>query len=299
MTPHQPPKYFGVRPDLLQHRDCSRSIRWLSYQFTDRLAIGGGPVITTGAANFAPRSSPEHRVRWACQRFPAATNSHPFWGAGFQLGLLYEVNDDWNVGFSYKSPVWQQRWEYNAATRGSVGASRSASGFAAGDLLVGRRVQGNAEKALIDVDLRYIDYANAQLFGQSPSSGGLGWRSVFAVATGMQYALTERLTLRGGYLFNTNPIPAPVTLFNVQAPAITQHTLSMGASFAVTENITASFAWVHAFDNSIQGPILQVPGSSVKLTAQIDSIVMGMNMTFGGPKKVATPEPVPYAVTRL
>ena len=115
-------------------------------------------------------------------------------------------------------------------------------------------------KALIDVDLRYIDYANTELFGQSVASGGLGWRGVFAVATGVQYALTDRLTLRGGYLFNTNPIPAPVTLFNVQAPAITQHTLSMGASYALTENITVSFAWVHAFDNSIQGPILQVPG---------------------------------------
>ena len=120
----------------------------------------------------------------------------------------------------------------------------------------------------------------------------------------MQYALTERLTLRGGYLFNTNPIPAPVTLFNVQAPAITQNTLSMGASYAMTENIMASFAWVHGFDNSIQGSILQVPGTSVKLTSQVDQIFMGVNMTFGGRRRSPFPNqsrrsPCPWSSRRF
>ena len=77
-------------------------------------------------------------------------------------------------------------------------------------------------------------------------------------------------------------------------PSSREHTLSLGASYAITENITASFAWMHGFDNSIQGPILQVPGTSVKLTSQVDQILMGVNMTFGGRKKVAVPEPVPY-----
>jgi hypothetical protein len=76
------------------------------------------------------------------------------------------------------------------------------------------------ERALIDLDRRYLDYADAGLFGQSVRDGGLGWKSVFAVAPGNSYDLTDRLTLRGGYLYNTNPIPAPATLFNVQLPGI-------------------------------------------------------------------------------
>ena len=66
-------------------------------------------------------------------------------------------------------------------------------------------------KTLIDVDLRYIDYANTSLFGTKVIDGGLGWQSVFAVALGGQYQATDRITLRGGYLYNTNPI-RPVTL---------------------------------------------------------------------------------------
>ena len=40
-------------------------------------------------------------------------------------------------------------------------------------------------RTLIDVDFRYIDYANSELFGQKLADGGLGWRSVFAVAAGI------------------------------------------------------------------------------------------------------------------
>ncbi len=291
LTPHLPPKSFGFGP-IYSNIGLLSINPMLSYQVTDQLAIGGGPVITSGNVDFAPAFFAPSPGPLGLPTFTSATNSHPFWGAGFQLGMLYEVNEDWNLGFSYKSPVWQQRYEYNASFKDLSPRTISLQASLPAMYSWGVAYKG-LPGALIDVDLRYIDYANAELFGASVPIGGLGWRSVFAVATGVQYALTERLTLRGGYLFNTNPIPAPVTLFNVQAPAITQHTLSMGASFAVTENITLSMAWVHAFDNSIQGPILQIPGSSARLTTQVDSIVAGLNMSFGGRRKVTLPEPVP------
>src|SRR5262249_19375111 len=134
------------------------------------------------------------------------------------------------------------------------------------------------EGLLVDVDLRYFDYADAALFGQSIRDGGLGWRSVFAVATGAKYVLTDRVTLLGGYLFNTNPIPVEGTLFNVQLPGIIQHTLSIGASLKLTDDITFTAAWVHGFRNSIQGNIVQESGAFSKFDTQLDSIVMGMNV---------------------
>ena len=140
-------------------------------------------------------------------------------------------------------------------------------------------------KTLIALDLRYIDYADSELFGQKVVDGGLGWRSVFVVALGTQYQATDRLTLRAGYLYNTNPIPNPVTLFNAQAPGIITNTLTMGASYELTENVTASLAWMHGFRNSIQGPILQIPGSTVRLDAQLDTLWAGVNIKFGGHKR--------------
>ncbi|MFI5457071.1 MAG: OmpP1/FadL family transporter [Isosphaerales bacterium] len=285
LAPHRPPKYLGVGP-IYSNISLLGINPMASCQVTDQLAIGGGPVITSSTANFDPAFFASSSGPLGLPTFASATNSHPFWGGGFQLGLLYELNEDWNLGFSYKSPIWQQRWDYNASYPDKSARQIGIQAQIPAIYSWGVAYKG-LERALFDVDLRYIDYANAELFGQKVSDGGLGWRSVFAVALGAQYAVTDRLTLRAGYLFNTNPIPAPVTLFNMQAPAITEHTLSLGASYSVTENITCSFAWVHGFDNSIQGSILQIPGSSVRLTTQTDSILAGLNFKFGGPRKRA------------
>jgi long-subunit fatty acid transport protein len=125
------------------------------------------------------------------------------------------------------------------------------------------------------------DYANTSLFGTKVIDGGLGWRSVFAVALGTQYQATDRLTLRAGYLYNTNPIRDVATLFNVQAPGIITNTLTLGASYDVTEDITFSLVWMHGFRNSIEGPILQVTHSSVRLDARVDTLWAGVNIKFG------------------
>jgi hypothetical protein len=61
--------------------------------------------------------------------------------------------------------------------------------------------------------------------------------------------------------------------------------LTLGASYQLTENVTASLAWMHGFRNSIEGPILQIPGSSVRLDAQLDVLWFGVNVRFGGHKR--------------
>ncbi len=296
LAPRQPPKYFGVGP-IYANMSYLSITPMASYQFTDKLAIGGGPIITSGTANFNPAFFAPTPGALGLPTFPGATNSHPYWGGGFQIGLLYELNENWNLGFSYKSPIWQQKWNYNAAYNNKSPRQIGIQATLPAIYSWGIAYKG-IPKALIDLDLRYIDYADTLLFGQKLSEGGIGWKSVFAVALGGQYAVTDKLTLRAGYLFNTNPIPAPLTLFNVQAPGITEHTLSMGASYAMTENVTLSFAWMHGFDNSIQGSIIQIPGSSVRLTTQTDSIVAGLNVSFGHrPKKIpADLPPVDYQV---
>ncbi|HKI21673.1 MAG TPA: hypothetical protein VKA15_27525, partial [Isosphaeraceae bacterium] len=66
-----------------------------------------------------------------------------------------------------------------------------------------------------------------------------------------------------------------------------QQMLALGLSYKLTDDIVLSLAWTHQFRNSISGPILQIPGERIKLDAQLDSIVMGLNVQFGGPRKHA------------
>jgi len=284
LTPRMPPNYFGVGPIF-----ASLSILAIqpmaSLKLTDRLAVGGGPVITSGSMSFNPAFfAPGPKDALGLPTFPSATNSRPYWGGGFQVGLFYELSDNWNLGFSYKSPVWQEKWDFNGANP-DLSARRIGIQASLPEMFSWGVAYKGLPKTLIDVDLRYIDYANSELFGTKVVDGGLGWRSVFAVAIGGQYQATDRLTLRAGYLYNTNPIRNETTLFNVQAPGIITNTFTLGASYQMTENVTASLAWMHGFRNDIQGPIIQIPGSTVRLDAQVDTLWFGVNIKFGGSKK--------------
>jgi long-chain fatty acid transport protein len=284
LTPRQPPNYFGVGP-IFGNLSLLGVNPMASLKLTDRLAIGGGPIITAGTPSFNPAFfAPGPKDATGLPTFPAATNARPYWGGGFQVGLLYELNENWNFGFSYKSPVWQERWHFNSSFP-NLAPRRIGIQASLPEIFSWGVAYKGLPRTLIDVDLRYFDYPHSELFGPKVIDGGLGWRGVFAVALGAQYQATDRLTLRGGYLYNTNPIPNPVTLFNVQAPGIITNTLTLGASFQVTENVTASLAWMHGFRNAIQGPILQIPGSSVRLDAQVDTLWTGVNVKFGGPKR--------------
>jgi long-chain fatty acid transport protein len=284
VTPRQPPNYFGVGP-IFANVSMIAISPMASLQLTDELAVGIGPIITAGTDSFNPAFfAPGPKDATGLRTFPPGTDGRPFWGGGFQVGLFYQLNENWNLGFSYKSPVWQERWHYNSSYP-NLAPRRIGLQADLPEIFSWGIAYKGLPSTLIDVDLRYFDYANTELFGQKITDGGLAWRSVFAVALGAQYQATDRLTLRAGYLFNTNPIPAPVTLFNVQAPGIVEHTLSLGASYQLTQDITASLAWMHGFRNAIQGPILQLPGSSVRLDAQSDLLWAGFNVKFGGSRR--------------
>ena len=288
LTPRQPPNYFGVGP-IAASTSFLAIMPSASRQFTDRLAIGGGPMIVTGPASFNPAFfAPGPRDALGLPTFPSATNSRPFWGAGFQLGMLYNLSDSWNLGFSYKSPIWQERYGFNSSYP-DLAARRIGIQAQVPEIFSWGIAYKGFERALIDVDLRYFDYKNTTLYGTKPIDGGLGWSSIFAVAVGGQYQATEKLTLRAGYLYNTNPIKATDTLFNVQAPGFLQQMLALGVSYKLTDDIVLTAAWTHQFRNAIEGPILQVqaPGERIKLDAQTDSIVLGLNVQFGAPRKPA------------
>ncbi|MFO0889691.1 MAG: outer membrane protein transport protein [Isosphaeraceae bacterium] len=227
LTPRQPPNYVGLGP-IYANTSFLTIMLTGSRQVTERLAIGGGPMILTGPAVFSPAFfAPGPKDAYGLTTFPPATNSRPFWGAGFQVGLLYNLSDSWNIGFSYKSPIWQERYGYNSYNP-NLSPRRIGVQAQVPEIFSWGIAYKGFERALIDVDFRYFDYANTSLYGTKPIDGGLGWSSIFAVAVGGQYQLSDRLIIRAGYLFNTNPINETATLFNVQAPGFLQHLFSVG-----------------------------------------------------------------------
>lgn len=96
--------------------------------------------------------------------------------------------------------------------------------------------------------------ASACLGGSN--GGGFGWRDVDVWKLGVQQRVSNDLTLRAGYNVSDNPItPADVT-FNILAPGVVRHHLTLGATWRLDTDSALTGAFMYAFSNDVQGPSL-------------------------------------------
>ncbi len=211
-------------------------------------------------------------------------------GGGFQIGVYYNGEQDWNFGASIKSPQWFDTYRFNAANPSNGNpASPSANINFPLTGSVGFAYKG-IDKLLWATDFRILDYRDTSGFNQSgfDRNGvlrGLGWQNVFAVATGVQYQWTESFSTRIGYSFNLNPVGPAMTSYNVGSPLIVQHSLAVGASYNLTDQFKVSLTYVHDFQNTITGPLVEpfqgrVRGSSVSTSATADVVLFGATVSF-------------------
>ncbi len=262
----------------------------IAYRLGPKLSLGLGPIIDAVQMSLDPAYFATPNIPHDPSSFPSATHSRPFWGAGVQAGLVYAFTPEISAGLSIKSPQWLETFEWNAED--AQGKPRTISLAMSLPTIVSTGVAYRGlEHTLIELDFRYFNWEGTDLWGDTPvtepslRSEGLGWRDVFAIGLGAQYELSDRVALRGGYLFNTNPIGSPETAFNVQvggAPVI-QNTISLGGGFKLFEDLELAIAWQHGFENSVEGPIQELPpGSTVELKGGGDIITFGGTLFFGG-----------------
>jgi long-chain fatty acid transport protein len=253
-------------------------------KLTDQLSIGLAPTVAIADAAVDPNvfASPD------LAGYPEGTHTRSIWGLGFQVGIYYETESFWHLGASYKSPQWFEEAMFNATTAAGEPRADGLNVDYPAMISLGAAYYG-LPRTVWAIDFRYVDYANTQLFGHDAGYGldgawtGLGWRSVFSVATGVQYQLTDTLSLRAGYVYNENPIEDSNAFFNVAAPAIYQHIVSLGASWRISCRSSLVLAYLHAFENSISGPWVApvpVPGTAATIRQSIDALVAGLQVKF-------------------
>lgn len=257
---------------------------------TENLSIGFGPTATIGRVVVDPLiiAAPDDADGSGAPRYPSGRGTRNHWGAGFQLGAYYTANECWSFGASYKSPQWMETFRYK--TEDELGRPRSAEFDL--DLpsivSIGAAYRGLPD-TLIAVDVRYFDYANTDGFRRSGfnpdgSVAGLGWDSIFSVGMGIERQVSDALTIRGGYVYNENPIPEQLTQLAVGAPLFYQHQLSAGGSVCIAENVTCNFAYIIAPETDITGPIITpagpVPGGSVTTQESVHLWTFGITVKY-------------------
>ncbi|MFO0969989.1 MAG: outer membrane protein transport protein [Gemmataceae bacterium] len=288
LTP-QPPNGFGVGR-LYAELQVVQVVPTVSLQLTDRLSVGFSPIIDIANLRASPLlvAPPDDANGNGFFTYPDGEQTRWHWGAGFQIGVYYSGCNGWNFGASFKSPQWMDTFRFN--TVDELGRPRADS--ARFDLpwiaSVGASYTG-FEHWIFAADLRYIDYRNAEGFDDTgfQANGavrGLGWDSQFVIAAGAQYQLSDRLALRAGYSFNNNPQDASVAFFNVAAPTILEHTVYTGFSYNLSQCLTLSVAYIHAFESSVEGPLTlpvgAIPGTSVRSSVSADAATFGFTVRY-------------------
>ncbi|MFM9963071.1 MAG: OmpP1/FadL family transporter [Planctomycetaceae bacterium] len=260
-------------------------------QLTDNLSVGFSPTVTIADLQLDPffAANPDDANGDTVFTYPSAVNTRNFWGLGFQVGAYLTTESNWNFGVSYKSPQWFERFQFNSTNELGVPRNLSIETQFPAIYSLGTSYTG-FDGWLLAFDMRYIDYKSTDVFGdpvgftQTGASTGLGWRNVFSFITAAQYQVTDLVSVRGGYMYNQNPIPESATAANIQSSALYEHSMSLGASMAMSRSMVMHLAWVHSFELTSTGryltPTGPIPDSSVSIQQTNNAITAGLTVKF-------------------
>ena len=287
LTP-PPPVGLGFGPIFSQYQ-VMQIAPALVYDVDDRLSISFSPLLDIGSVQLDPAvfAAPDDANGDGFATYPSGTHSRQSWGAGFSLGAYYQL-DDWGFGASYKSQQWFQPYLFNTANEIGIPQTTELSLNLPAIVSLGTSYQG-IDRWLLAADLRYLDYNSTAGFGDAGFSStgalrGVGLKSIFALALGTQYQLTDAMTVRMGYSWSENPVTSSQVSANVASPLVIQNMISTGASYQVTDAFSISLAYTHAFENSVSGPIVlplgAIPGTTIESSASVDMVLAGATIRF-------------------
>lgn len=154
------------------------------------------------------------------------------------------------------------------------------------------------------IDYRYVDYENADGFEKSgweigdngfPTGAvnGFGWKSINVISAGLQYKGIEKLPLRIGYTYSSNPIDEELTFFSMPATAVIAHAFQFGFSYPINDNFRLDGVYHHGMsDGKTEGamlspmaitptnPLGKVPNTKIGYDMTTDMVMFGIAYTF-------------------
>lgn len=94
-----------------------------------------------------------------------------------------------------------------------------------------------------------------------------GWNDQTVFAVGVNYALNDRISLRGGYNYAKSPFDENQASRNLILPAIVESHYTLGAGFVLNSNWDLSVHYMYTPKKTLQAPAtdLQAPGAIISL----------------------------------
>lgn len=223
------------------------------------------------------------------------------WGFGFNLGWLWDINDQAKLGISYRSAI-------KHTLRGTAKWDLVGPAFASPQAVLGVRANGYvAEESAyahvttpesLSIHGSYQIDPKVNLFGnltwtrhsrfneleiklanKKPTLGGISdasriypkWRDTWRISLGGSYQVSEPLQLRAGISYDQSPIKDPTHRLTT-LPDNDRYWLSLGAQYDFSKNSTLNIGYSYMFVKNGHADIEACPGACVdsKATGRAD-----------------------------
>lgn len=232
-----------------------------------------------------------------CYR-PSTSGQVASYAPGVQLGLFYQINPAWSLGFSYTTETDFPEYEWNSQRANpnlpNFGQPREIAididGPPIASFGIGWRPSPNVKVAL---DARWVGYKDTNGIG---GTGGInnqlelvsiGWRDIWIGMLGVEWQSGGGVRLRGGLNFNESPIEDRLTLNSGGTPSVFEQHYTVGASFPVIPGkFDLDVGAYYTPENEKTGNFITpgsnvpIPGTSITLRNSILSGLVGFSFHF-------------------
>ncbi|WP_457618223.1 OmpP1/FadL family transporter [Lutibacter sp.] len=282
-----------------------------SYQVSEKFSIGIEPTINYGALEIGPNpiarpdmGNPDENPPVPAKGYPVSETASSL-GYGAQIGVFYDTQSGFKIGASYKTQQYFGAMKFDSKYLDPNNTVAPDAEFTMNYPAVYSIGLGYS-KAKFDLalDYRYIDYENADGFEKSgweigdngfPTGAvnGFGWNSINVISAGIQYKGIEKLPLRFGYTYSSNPIDDELAFFSMPATAIIAHAFQFGFSYPIGDNFMLDALYHHGIsDGKTEGqmlspmaisptnPLGKVPETKVGYDMTTDLVMIGITYTF-------------------
>lgn len=271
-----------------------------AYQVTEKFSIGIEPTINYGALKIGP--NPLARPDFTGKGYPESDKAGAI-GFGAQIGVFYDTHSGFKIGASYKTQQYFGDMKFDS--KYLDGTKAPSPEFTMNYPAVYSIGLGYSKpKFDIAFDYRYVDYENTDGFEKSgweigdngyPTGAvnGFGWKSINVLSFGFQYKGIEKLPLRVGYTFSSNPIDKELAFFSMPATAVIKHAFQFGFSYPINDNFMLDAVYHHGLsDGKTEGamlspmaisptnPLGKVPGTKVGYDMTTDLVMIGITYKF-------------------
>ncbi len=217
-------------------------------------------------------------------------------GGGVRAGAIYHYSPALSFSVQGSTPIWSSNFTNYQGLFAQHGSFDIPATIGAG---ASYKVMPTLALML---DYKHIFYSGVAsisnpmapiTFGSlgTDNGPGFGWKDVDVIGLSFEWAYTDRLTLRAGYSYSTNPVTSANVMLNILAPGVVTSHIGAGFSYLVTQNSAVDFSMLYAPRVGVSGQEY-FPGAGYNPASNINTWLSELEITVGYTYHWETPRAV-------